>query len=394
MDSNSIRQIGGGALLVAGTSIGAGMLALPVVTGAGGFVPSLFVYFLCWLLMTGTGLLLLEICLKMPPDANLVSMAGAYFGRFGKAAAWILYLFLFYCLSVAYVSGGGGLLREWLGLGPPWAGSFLFFALLSPFVYWGAKMVDRLNGLLMLGLIGAYALFIALGIPSVDTALLKVAHWKPALLALPVVFTSFSYQGIIPSLTSYMHRDPKRIRLAIVLGTSMAFVIYLIWEFLILGIVPAESLEQARQLGQTAVQPLKQHVGGGFVSLLGQGFAFFAIATSYLGVTLGLFDFLADGFRMSKSGSQRLWLAALTFLPPLAIAWTRPDVFITALMYAGGIGCALLLGLLPVLMVWKARHRREEGPILIGGGQSLLALFAVILLLEVALELFQVSLSK
>lgn len=365
------------------------MLALPVVTGAGGFVPSLFVYFLCWLLMTGTGLLLLEICLKMSPDVNLVSMAGAYFGRFGKAAAWILYLFLFYCLSIAYVSGGGGLLREWLGPGPVWAGGLVFVCILAPFVYWGAKMVGRLNGLLMIGLILAYALFIALGIPFVDTTLLHVAHWKPALLALPVVFTSFSYQGIIPSLTAYMHRDPKRIRLAIVLGTSMAFVIYLLWEFLILGIVPAEQLEQARQLGQTAVQPLKQQVGAGSISLLGQGFAFFAIATSYLGVTLGLFDFLADGFRMSKSGLQRLWLGALTFLPPLAIAWTRPDVFITALMYAGGIGCALLLGLLPVLMVWKARHRREEGPILMGGGQSLLALFAVIILLEVALELFQ-----
>ncbi|MES2272690.1 MAG: aromatic amino acid transport family protein, partial [Chlamydiota bacterium] len=52
----------GGTLLVAGTSIGAGMLALPVVTASGGFLPALFVYFLCWLFMTCTGLLLLEIC--------------------------------------------------------------------------------------------------------------------------------------------------------------------------------------------------------------------------------------------------------------------------------------------------------------------------------------------
>src|SRR5690348_7302081 len=98
-----------GALLVAGTSIGAGMLALPVVTALGGFFPSLFVYVLCWLFMTCTGLLMLEICLLMPPGANLVSMAQKYLGRFGEVLAWVLYLFLFYCLSVAYVSGGGSL---------------------------------------------------------------------------------------------------------------------------------------------------------------------------------------------------------------------------------------------------------------------------------------------
>ena len=37
-------KIIGGTLLVAGTAIGAGMLALPVLTGMAGFVPSLFLF--------------------------------------------------------------------------------------------------------------------------------------------------------------------------------------------------------------------------------------------------------------------------------------------------------------------------------------------------------------
>src|SRR5579871_6624910 len=109
------KQLIGGILLVAGTSIGAGMLALPVVTAEGGFFPAFFTYLLCWGFMTCTGLLMLEICLEMPPDANLISMAGAYLGRGGKIFAWVLYLFLFYCLTIAYLSGGGGLLRGWIG---------------------------------------------------------------------------------------------------------------------------------------------------------------------------------------------------------------------------------------------------------------------------------------
>lgn len=390
MSSESKPSIIGGALLVAGTSIGAGMLALPVVTALGGFGPSLLVYGICWLFMTCTGLLLLEICLKMPPDANLVSMAGTYLGRWGKTAAWILYVFLFYCLSVAYVSGGGSLLRDWLGLPSAWQGAVLFFVMLAPCVYFGAKMVERVNSVLMLGLVGAYCVFVVLGMRHVDAMLLGSGNMRAAILALPVIFTSFSYQGIIPTLATYMRRDAKRLRLAIMSGTTLSFVIYVLWELLILGIVPVtgeHGLEQARQLGQTAVQPLKFHLGESIIPTVGAAFAFFAITTSYLGVTLGLFDFLADGLRMAKRGLQRLFLGALTFVPPLVIALVYPRVFISALVLAGGIGCALLLGLLPTLMVWVARRRSEPGPVMVPGGKPLLCVFGLFVLTELVIEL-------
>ncbi len=383
----------GGTLLVAGTSIGAGMLALPVVTAAGGFVPAFFVYLLCWIFMTCTGLLLLEICLKLPPDANLVSMASSYLGMPGRIFAWGLYLFLFYCLSVAYISGGGGLLNDWLGHPlAPWQAALLFVALLAPFVYAGARMVDRINLVLMGGLILTYLAFVALGAPHVQLAPLQHADWSASLIALPVIFTSFSYQGIIPSLTAYLHRDPRKIRLAILGGTTLAFVIYLLWEFLILGIVPVDGvygLAQAHELGQTAVAPLKHHVASGSIALIGQAFAFFAITTSFLGVTLGLLDFLADGLQMPKKGMRRLFLAFLTFGPPTAIALFNPNIFIFALVFAGGIGCALLLGFLPVLMVWIARYGKgghHGGPIQLGGGRPLLFFLFLFVFLELAIE--------
>lgn len=381
----------GGALLVAGTSIGAGMLALPVVTGLGGFVPALAVYVLCWLFMTATGLLLLEICLKLPPDANLISMAGQYLGRGGRAAAWALYLFLFYCLNIAYISGGGGLIASWLGIGS-WHGSLLFLAFLAPIVYGGAKIVSRMNGILMVGLIATYLGFVALGLSSVNLGVLAASEWSAALIGLPVIFTSFSYQGIIPSLTAYLHRDAKQVRIAIVAGTTIAFAIYLVWEFLILGIVPVQGefgLEWARQTGQTAVAPLKYHVASNAVAAIGQGFAFFAIATSFLGVTLGLLDFLADGLRVAKKGWRRVGLALLTFVPPGVFAWVNPHLFISALIFAGGIGCALLLGLLPVLMAWRARYKgaclyREEE--LLGGGKPMLVILVIFVFVELFFE--------
>ena len=387
------KQLIGGILLVTGTSIGAGMLALPVVTAEGGFFPAFFTYLLCWGFMTCTGLLMLEICLEMPPDANLISMAGAYLGRGGKIFAWVLYLFLFYCLTIAYLSGGGGLLRGWIGESlPGWGGILLFLALLSPIVYLGAKAVDKVNSALMVGLILSYVVFVIFCLPYVQLAPLQRTDWGKSLIALPVIFTSFSFQGIIPTLTTYLKRDGRLVRISIIGGTSAAFLIYLLWEFIILGTIPfagEQGLESAKNLGLTAVAPLKAHIARDAIAWVGQSFAFFAIATSFLGVTLGLFDFLADGLRTPKKGIFRIRIAALTFGPPVAIALIYPSLFLSALSMAGGIGCSLLLGLLPILMAYVARYtqiRPLSSENQVGGGRFLLFILLLFVIVELGIE--------
>lgn len=382
-----MKHLLGGILLVAGTSIGAGMLALPVVTAMGGFLPAFFVYLCSWLFMTATGLLLLELCLKLPPDANLVTMASSYLGIGGKISAWILYLFLFYCLSIAYVSGGAGLISGWTGFDLFSCQLFFVFGLAIPICF-GAWMVDRINWIFMFGLIASYLIFATFGLTHVEFANLERADWGSAWVALPVIFTSFSYQGIIPSLTAYMKRDAKKLRMAIIGGTSLCFVIYLVWEFLILGIIPVDALVEAKELGQTAVAPLKSHLRAPRLVLVGQFFAFFAIATSFLGVNLGLFDFLADGLKITKKGARKAFLVGITFLPPLAISLVSPSLFITALVLAGGVGCALLLGLLPVLMTWVSRylHEGHRGPIQLFGGKLMLGALFLFVILELVLE--------
>lgn len=64
-------------------------------------------------------------------------------------------------------------------------------------------------------------------------------------------------------------------------------------------------------------------------------FADLALATSFLGVALGLFDYLADLFQRRNSVTYRLQTGAITFLPPLAFALFYPRGFVMALGYAG-----------------------------------------------------------
>ncbi len=99
----------GGILLVIGTTIGAGMLALPVATAQLGFWGSMALLIGCWAVMTVSAFVFLEVNLWLPARSNLISMAGATLGRTGQACVWIVYLFLLYSILSAYIAGGGDL---------------------------------------------------------------------------------------------------------------------------------------------------------------------------------------------------------------------------------------------------------------------------------------------
>lgn len=381
-----------GILLVAGTSIGGGMLALPVLTSLGGFLPSLVIYFFCWLFMASTGLLFLEVTEWMQKDANIVSMAEKTLGFWGKSFAWALYLFLFYCLTLAYVVGCGDLISQFApGVISEWMGGLLFVLIFAPFVYAGTRIAGKLNVFLMIGLGICYLGFVFLGLPYVKPELLMHRNWPLSLMALPVSFTAFAYQGIIPTLVNYMDHDLKKSRLAIMIGSFLPLILYIVWQWLILGIVPVEGpngLEEALKNGENAVSPLKFFIQNPSVYLFSQFFAFFALVTSFFGVTLGLMDFLADGLKIQKDVRGKWILCLIIFIPPLLISYTFPHLFLKALDLAGGYGSALLLGLLPILMVWAGRYRLGLRSVYsLSGGRWVLSILILFVIIEVCCEL-------
>ncbi len=384
----------GGTLLVAGTSIGAGMLALPVLTSAGGFLPSIVLYFLSWIVMTFTGLLFLELCLWMGKEANIVSIAERLLGSAGKVIAWVIYIYLFTSFTVAYLSGSGQIISSLFGRAlPEWTAVCLFVLLFSPLVFVGARAVDKVNIVLVAGLAVAYVSFIVLGLPHIKGVFLTRVDWSASFISLPVILGSFGFQGIIPSLTSYMGRRATKIRLAIILGTTIPFLAYTLWELVILGIVPlsgSNGLAVALREGSTAVAPLKHFLAAPWIYVAGEFFAFFALTSSFLGVTLSFRDFLADGLRVQKNARGRFILCLMIFAPTTCITLINPRLFLLALHYGGGIGSVLLLGLLPLLLVFALRYRQrvEPGRYEVGGGKPALVVAALFFIGALAAEAF------
>ena len=176
-------------------------------------------------------------------------------------------------------------------------------------------------------------------------------------MAFSVITTSFGYSIIIPSLTTYMNHDVRHLRWTLIIGSIIPLIIYILWQLLVLGTVPIEGgdgLAKAWKLGQSATDPLSKVVHSEMLKIGALYFSFFAIVTSFLGVSLSLSDFLTDGFKLKKTWEGRLIACLLTFIPPLIFVVFSDRGFVVALEYAGTF-VAILLIFLPAAMAWKIK---------------------------------------
>lgn len=382
--------------LVAGTCIGGGMLALPVATGINGFVPSIAVMFICYLAMTATALLLVEASLWMQDEVHVNTMAERLLGNKIRIVVWLLFLFISYASIVGYTAGAGlqitSFFKEYIGLLiSKEVSSFLFIVIFGSIFYAGSLLVGRINSALFVGMLIAYFGIVMMGIDEIHPKLILRREWTGSYLALPLLLTAFSFQTMVPSLTPFLERNPKALRLAIIGGTTLAFLIYLIWQLVILGIVPVDGpngLREALIKGEPATQFLREHVEGSWLVPFAEFFGFFAIATSFIGIALGLFDFLSDGLKIKKQGFGKIFLTLLVIIPTYVIAINFERIFLIALDLTGGYGDTILNGLIPVAMVWIGRYRLGyKSDLFLPGGKPLLVIIFIFFFSALLMEI-------
>ncbi|MFZ4773212.1 MAG: amino acid permease [Chlamydiia bacterium] len=392
--SRNKSSVVGGALLVTGSCVGAGMLGLPIMTGLAGFFPSLFLFFIAAIFMTLTALLLVEIQQEFDHPVNLSTMCGFSLGKVGRFLCWITYLFLFYALLVAYTALLGHhtslILSQSLGITlPEWVGSLFFTILFGGVVYQGTRPVDLLNRVLMVFKIISYLSLIFVGSMYIDASLYTRVSFVYLLPAIPILIISFGFHNMVPSLVKYYDNSVKKVISAILLGALLTLVINLLWQIVALGTIPFSGeggLLDSFTKGTDAAQSMAMVVASPWVLVFSSALAFFAIMTSFLAQGLSLVHFLQDVTRVKTVQNQESGsLVALTLIPPLAIAVLGPNLFFSALNFAGGICAVFLFGVMPVLMCWiKRYHRNHTQGFTVPGGKGLLIglfLFAVFVMI-------------
>ncbi len=352
--------------IVVGTSIGAGMLGLPVETARAGFIPSVCLFILTWFITIATGILFSEVILSRPPGGNYISLSKTILGNKFTCAIFGLYILLFYSLIAAYTKGIGVLLSEDLTIvASSWAGSLLFILLFMPMMYFGTGLIGKFNAILAIVLLLSFSLLISIGNKNVSPMLLSNQNWSHTLFSLPLIISSFGFHGTVPSLIDYLDRDRRKIRLAIIIGSTITLIIYFLWELMILGSIPLHgeiSLVSAWENDQTAITPLSLLAKNSIIWSLAHIFSLAAIITSFFGVSIGLIDFLVDAFQWKKNFYTQTALLVSIYISALFLSMTELRIFYLSLNYGAGIAGTFLLIFTPAYMMYRS-ERKLDSPI-------------------------------
>lgn len=389
-------KIIGGILLIIGTSIGGGMLALPIANAAAGFWESTLFLIFCWLIMTAGAFYLLEANLYLPRGKNMISMAASTLGPVGKIITWLCYLALLEMLLSAYISGGsdvfGSIVAKWGVTLPAKLMPILFTMFFGLVVYSGIKSVDYFNRFLMFGKLGVYLLLVILITPYVDSSHFEIGDVSAITGVLMLFITSFGFAIIIPNLREYFDGDLHALRKVIIIGSLIPLICYIAWDAIIMGAIEREgshgllALLQSSHATSGLVSALENTINNPWITKLFSFFTSISMLTAFLGVSLALIDFLADGIGIKKQGIAGSGLFCLTFLPPLFLVLILPGIYISALKYAGYL-CVILLIVLPTLMTMAGR-KHFKANFTVPGGKALQITLLLIAALLMLIDLF------
>ncbi|KXZ49306.1 hypothetical protein GPECTOR_22g900 [Gonium pectorale] len=317
----------GATLLVAGTTVGAGILALPAVTQASGFAATTGTLLGCGAFAMATGLLIAEVNMNVvarygSDNVTFTTMAEKTLGPTAASGATFLYIFHNYALLVAYVARAGQIVATQSGL-PPLAGAAAFAMGFGGLCYGTTQsQFDRINGLLLGMAVAAFVALLTVAGSEVDWPVLGRANWATVPPTIPVMALAFVYHNIVPVIVHNLECDARK------------------------------------------------QSGGPVVAPLVQAFSFLAIATSFTGFVLAAVDFLPDAFKPLAS-VPRAGRYALVVLPPILLSTASPGIFFASLDIAGTYGVMTLYGMMPAAMAWASRY--NAGAVDVGGDAALAA---------------------
>ncbi|MEB3179310.1 MAG: aromatic amino acid transport family protein [Nostocaceae cyanobacterium] len=388
--------------LVAGTTVGAGILGLPAVTMPSGVVPSTVLLIAVWIYTLVSGLLIAEANLNTMrqlgrPNSGMLTMSEKSLGPFGAQVTGAAYLFQHYALLVAYIAEGGQILTSAIESSfgipnhlPAWVGTIIFTTIFGGILYFCRQsLVEKLNSAFVAILIIAFVGLLALSVTAVNPTQFLHQDWKALSPAISVMFVALFYHNIIPVITTQLEGDVQKIRQSIVVGSAIPLLMFLAWNAVILGSVSLDILPNSSNISDP-LQALRQGAAGEWLAVLIAIFSEFAIATSFIGFMYGLLDFFHDVLDITPhDNSKRLSLYSLALLPAISLSSLNPKIFLTALDYVGAFSISVLGGIIPAVIIWKQRYQQKNScsitkPLVPGGRVTLVMMMgvAIVVILE------------
>jgi len=338
-----------------GTIVGAGILAIPYTLAKAGFFYGLIIIVLLGLAFLFLNLYVGEIVLRTKEQHQLTGYMEIYLGKWGKYLMAFSMIFGLYGALIAYIIGEGAALKTLFGFGHPLIYSLIFFTFVALIIIRGIKATGKAE-LIVISLLVFVVIFI--GIFSFQKiAPQNFTLFNPLFFFLPYGVVLFAFMGsvAIPEIQEELGQHKKLMKKAIIIGSLSPILIYLLFSFIIVGVVDLgafESLSPNERIATIALGISSAPLLG----ILANFLAVCAMFTSFLTIGTALVEMYHYDFGISRRTSLLLVL-----IIPLLIAVANLITFVAVIGLAGAVAGGLD-GILIVLAYWKVKRLGNRIP--------------------------------
>jgi tyrosine-specific transport protein len=356
---------------LSGTIIGAGILGLPYVFAKSGFLTGLFWIVVLGAVMMFTNLALGEVTLRTRGVHQLAGYAEKYLGKWAKRIMFFAMLFGIYSALLAYLIGEGESLSRLLpGNINPLILGFAFWVVMTLLLHEGMKGLKKVETYGVIAIIGIVVGIFFWFLPRIAVPNLMASDLTN--FALPVGVVMFALLGFtsIPELRREIRGEEKKLKLAIILGTLIPIILYILFSAVFVGVLGK---------GVSEVATLSF---GPFITILG----IFTMLTSYFVLAFSVKDLFKYDLKSSPMVSF-VFSAIVPLLLYLLVSSFKMAGF-AMILGIGGVISGGITGILIVLMNKKSKSSKKKPEFVVPMNWIIVALITIIFITGIFVEFF------
>lgn len=336
------------ACIIAGYSVGSGIMALPYLMSRAGLIPGVIIIIVSFGLSYFMHMLLAELAMGARGNEQIVSIFSHYMvrGSVGKVIAAIsmvvVVLALFFA-QAGFISGGADVLIS-AGL-PEIVAILLFYVIAAAVVFFGLKIIGISESISVTAII-AVVLVLAIGsLGHFNNSLdIPVGTISEVLAFYGMTMFAFVAFFSIPQAVVGLDYETSKIKRAVLMGLSINFVFILV----IVGC----SLAASSSITELAILGWSAGIGT-WAQILGGIFTLLAMLTTYWSNSLACSDMIREQFKLND---KVCWLFAT--LPSLILVLVAGSGFLSMMRLSSGLVAILISIGLPIVV---ARAKRING---------------------------------
>ena len=324
-------------LTLAGMIIGVGMFGVPFAFAAAGFWLGVLELLILTAVTLSLHLLYAEVVLETSAIHRLPGYIKTYLGPKFSALAWFSSFF-----------GVSGSLLAYLLVGSAFLGNiFLFWGiefnnffwmifivvLVSAITFFPLRKESLINGILTILLIVFIFFLVAILLPRAELANFSGFNISEILFPYGVLLFALSGGIVIPDVVILAGRNRASSRKAIIIGSLLPAILYLLFVMAVIGV-------SGQAISEEALRGLRPFVGRGTM-MLGSLVGFLAVFTSMVATSKYFQEMLKFDFKMP---GRAAWVA-VSVLPVLLYALGFQS-FILIIGAIGAVGVGIDSGLI------------------------------------------------